>query len=205
MKKVFKKFAVEPTFSANAKNFNLPFFYNHSESYVICDAVDWLENKLKTKFRYDHPWFRKAYEDGGHLEIPSTIYSYKRNFLIDYEKMINYLRNNFQFVPSSCIDMETEGGCHLNVTMPRIKNQILIETFFYNLRNFIIRNPSIVWAFLAPTDNKSSVISMSDPLLLCKGDFMTLRDSDGDTLEDFYSWRTLNSLNSHLMIFEELN
>lgn len=183
MKKVFKEFAAEPTFSIDMSQYKLPAFMQDAANDMASDAADYLETHLMRKCKKDHPWIIKTYVDGGNLEIPSTIYKSKHSFLKDYKSLVSYLNGKFKFVPSSLIDMEIEGGCHLNFKVPVTPNDgEFKERFFKNLRNFIHKNPAMVWAFLAPTDNQSSIVEWEEPLDYRKGHYMTLRNLYGNTM-----------------------
>lgn len=190
MKKPFNRFAVEPTFYFDVKKIVLPYFlkdsYDFDADSMLKSASEYMEVELKKKSVVNkHPWLKKAYEDGDTLEIPSTIYTDKKKFIKDYDRLAKFLEEKYQFLPSSVVDMEVEGGCHMNVTIPKeIYNSKMAEQFFDNLQSYLTNHPSIVWAFLAPTDNNSSVVPFkSDPRHNSKGDFFTIRDEDGDDLD----------------------
>jgi hypothetical protein len=68
---------------------------------------------------------------------------------------VNDFRDNGWLIPSSCISLETEGGCHINFNMEYKSNQYDIMN---RLRNYLCFNPSICWMFLSPYDNVSSKI-----------------------------------------------
>jgi hypothetical protein len=191
MKKLFTKFAVEPTFYFDTSTIKIPKYLEY-----IFDIDDLLENAsthvesiLDTKSgSKKHPWAENAYEDGNSLEIPSIIYDDKITFIKDYDKLTNLLKNEFCFIPSSLVDIETEGGCHLNVSIPtQIANSSSVKKFFDNLQAYLTNNPSIIWSFLSPTDNESSVVPFKqDPRFNTKGEFFTIRDKDGDEMFEGY-------------------
>ena len=191
MKKLFTHFAVEPTFYFDTSTIKIPEFLKSSLCLddLLDDASEALEDLFKEKkIRKKHPWFKKAYEDGDSLEIPSTVYSNKNVFLKTYQKLVFILRTEYQFIPSSLVCMETEGGCHLNVSIPNeVYNSPLAKQFFNNLQSYLTNNPSIIWSFLAPTDNESSVVPFkNDPRQNSKGEFFTIRQNDGNGLST--SW-----------------
>lgn len=202
MKKLFDNFAIEPTFYTNLKEITLPNFLQsqHGEGYLLGTASNWLENKLKdSPERKKHSWFKKAYEDGSNLEVPSPIYNNIKSFLEDYTKLVCIMKEDFNFLPSSIVDIEQEGGCHLNVSIPEtIRKSKNADRFFNNLKVYLTNHPSIIWSFLSPTDDQSSVIPMRtcDPRYCTKGEFFTLRDSEGEGI-----YRS----NTYLHDFERLN
>jgi hypothetical protein len=191
MKKLFTKFAVEPTFYFDISTIKVPKYLEDvfDVDDLLENASTYVESTLNTKLgSKKHPWAEKAYEDGNSLEIPSTIYDDKITFIKDYDKLTNLLKDEFGFIPSSLVDIETEGGCHLNLSIPtQISNSSSAKKFFDNLQAYLTNNPSIIWSFLSPTDNESSVVPFKqDPRFNTKGEFFTIRDKDGDEMFEGY-------------------
>lgn len=66
--------------------------------------------------------------------------------------------------------MISEGGCHINFDLSEFKlSEKVMEKKLRSLINYVLSNPSIVWAFLSPFDNVSSKIATNPNQ---KGEFL---------------------------------
>ncbi len=172
--KLFGKFSFEPTFYPSV----VP------PDYIFNDKMAWISylqvfnkyNKLRKKTR--HKWHKMSHYDSCVLEAPTGIYSDYDVFKNDYRSYLKIL-NKYSYVPSSCISLEDEGGCHINIDMSHMQgyhgNDFCIS-FIQNLRTFLYNNPSIAWAFLSPYDNNSAHVTyISNIFEYEKGDMLTVR------------------------------
>lgn len=133
------------------------------------------------------PWINTTCIDGGNIEIRST-HEHKtlKPLLKDYTKLINYL-DSAGYYPSSVIDRNVEGGCHINFNLANktsnINNTGIVKKFVDNIVGFLNNYPSIVWSYLAPEDNASSNILTHvehDVYLYEKGNCITIRQQGGN-------------------------
>jgi len=173
---LFNKFGIEPTFALDVLKM-YPAFKKKSWRWIFENTEGILED-MNRNLLSDFPWMNKSYIDSSLLEIPSPILRMPK-LLKDYDKLQKDLLC-FNIVPSSEFCLEAEGGCHINVNLQDIKDKNLVEKTMQYLQLYLLNNPCIVWAFTSYMDTDSSSHSYDNIYCLCKGDFFTLRQGDGD-------------------------
>jgi len=133
----------------------------------------------------------KCYIDGGNLEVLPGIFKDFDSFYTKFKEVQKYLLDN-GFSPSSLVQIESEGGCHLNFDLKCITRfgPNFTSKFINNYKQLMINNPGVIWAFIPPNDNVSSNIKF---YLDCndynKGDFFTVRNFEGHSVK---TWRELS-------------
>lgn len=110
----------------------------------------------------------EGYIDEGILEIPSPVLN--KEEIMKYFQFIVKVMDQYGFVPSSQMTLEYEGGNHISFHV-----NVADTKFINKLCIFLMRNPSIFYAFLSPYDFASSrirnvVMSCKGPIRLYKGD-----------------------------------
>ncbi len=166
------KFGMETTWGIERKFLPKKFFkiYDDDRSSLADEIISQFSESfiesLELKHK-KHPWFDtedtegNVCNDGGMMEIATPTYTSFQDFMFDYRKLKKELEE-WNFTESSNTCMETEGGCHINIDTEWIENKHSSEfadKFVHNLKTYIYNNHSIVWTFLAPNDNNSSVLS----------------------------------------------
>jgi hypothetical protein len=170
----FELFSAEPTFLFDYKKHPLNKLLNFNQRDVLLDVhVELIKDHfIKTKFKRN--WFYDCECDGGNLELNTGIYSNVNQFIIDYHRHAACL-SKYMFYPSSAIDLEIEGGCHLNFdcTFIRRRGEAFYKDFGKNLITFFNNCPSLVWLFLSDNDNQSSCLNKDLTVVDSgKGDFL---------------------------------
>lgn len=160
--KLFSNVGVEPTFYPKI-NIPKPYDINRTWVEIFENYIQaFIENYAKRKY---HKWLSTAHSDCEVLEIPSSkTYASLKTLTEDYKKLLNYLEK-YSFIPSSVIQRDSEGGCHVNFDLENKinkHNQNIVEIFCVNVINFLNNYPSLVWSCLAPEDNLSSNIYLRD-------------------------------------------
>ena len=177
--KPFGKFGFEPTF--------FPDIHLTKKDLVKDKWTDkfldyYNERKLAYLINGDH---FEQYCDFGSLETPTVnTYTSLDKFKRHYAALCRVMRNNNCY-PSSSICLESEGGCHINIDLRKVKKEGVGFTrrFLENYRNLVVANPSIAWMFLSPYDNASSnIVYKSDIMDYCKGDFFYPRMPEGTVI-----------------------
>ena len=114
---------------------------------------------------YDwHPWFETVYNDETVLEVPSTIYGDINKLVDDYEKLVNYLKED-GFLPSSLVTMKEQGNCHVCIDYP-FKNDDKKIPFLRKVHDIYNRYPTLAWAFMAGNDNISAKLGEGYPKMV---------------------------------------
>lgn len=173
--KIFSNFSFEPTFKFNSP---LPKGISLTDEEInnfYCGIGTAYKEII---FRPGNKYRKTAYLDADSLEVPTGIYQpdeYEK-FLKDYQNLILKPIRKHNFVESSVVCMDDEGGCHINFGINHL-NKIKQQYFIYFLRDYLLNNPSITWTFLAPNDNiSSSLIELcGDYSRWGKGDAITVR------------------------------
>jgi hypothetical protein len=120
MKTVFGKFGMEPTFHPE---FTVPDWATENNWDYWENIVDILCTALRKK-KFKHPWWKNAYVDYVNLEIPTTTYIKFSAFKTDYLKLTNFLKK-YNTKPSSLLCMDSEGGCHITVSLEKLPKKVL--------------------------------------------------------------------------------
>lgn len=180
--KTFGLFGFEPTFYPHIvypKWMQLSDEYDWRTTDINAHYTNILRDIL-AKQNYQDAWVNKfrLCQDAGALETSSHIYSDYKQFKKDYAKLINTI-NKFDFIESSNVCLQSEGGCHINIDMKATRdkhdNKFVLK-MLENYRNYVLSNPSIAWMFLSPYDNESSnLVYKEDIYRYNKGEFMNIR------------------------------
>lgn len=207
-KGLFSKVGVEPTFYPS---FDFPDKYTKGIAWVnlFDNIVDYF---LKAYKHYTgHSWIdSKAYNDGSALEIP-TAYEYtdEKALLNDYKRLLKIV-NEFGFKPTSVVQPDSDGGCHINFDLSDRRDLYgtdVVNMFCRNVLGFLNNNPTLVWGFLHYEDTESSriiTIDDADPYsATCKGmcvNLPNLPSSDNFYIEmrAFSMPRTIGEFQFHL-------
>jgi len=242
-KKVFKRLSLELTYLPKIDYINLLTHPKllHLNDNIISEArqsvVDYLNDSenlqlyLPTKVgaRDSDGW--KGEDDDGCLEISTGLWNGYYSLRKEIVKMEAKLRGLSTY-PSSLIDIDIEGGCHINIDLKYLNSltdniksglsvdmgNVFTRRFLLNLRNLILSNPSIAWCFLSPNDNASSNLRYFNNLKnYQKGDFMFIhykyinpssfpydRDFNYVELRFFMMPRTMGELDLHYKFIQQL-
>jgi hypothetical protein len=98
----------------------------------------------------------KVYNDAGNIEVPtgkSNDYNQTRKLMV---KLFEQMEKHY-LQPSSLADLQTEGSCHINFNMKPLAQTR--DKIMNVMKNFVCSHPSIVWMFLSPYDDQSSVVT----------------------------------------------
>lgn len=213
MKKLFGKFGMEPTYYSTAFN-GVPDYWHTTKKWSATLWERAMGNVIDTIVyqKIAHPWWKNAHNDENVLEVPTTLYSsyakFKKDLVELDKKLIKY-----DFVESSNVCMESQGGCHINMDishLPKTKkhaeHKFLMlshfgrgtyesisftykKTFFLNLIYFLSEHPPLVWSCIAANDNASSCIPRNayvnciDHLTLRKGHMVTARGKNDGIID----------------------
>ena len=190
IKPSFSKFSAEPTYYPRVlKNSGISDTSKFNE----------ISEEIIKKFRPDSSnWGKKTilfddikcYIDGGNLEVLPGIFKDFSSFVESFRGIQKYLSHH-GFSPSSLVQMESEGGCHLNFDLKCITRfgPHFTSKFINNYKQLMVNNPGVIWSFIPPNDNVSSNIKF---YLDCndynKGDFFTVRNFQGHSVKN---WKEL--------------
>ena len=178
--KLFSKLGFEPTFFPKL---NLPAYIGEGsriygdEYWIMAYGMYYSSINGKIVKLISNLGFSK-YVDSGSMELPTTK-EYTDYALLkkQYRKLVRGLFK-LKLHPSSKLCLMSEGGCHLNFSLSEVRDKGTSYThlFLSNYRNYVLSHPSIVWMFLSPYDNVSSMlIFRGNVLKYDKGDFFTVR------------------------------
>ncbi len=155
--KVFSNFSFEPTFKLN----EIPEEYDNLTEEEL---IDWYQGMHQSynliTIRPGNPFYGNPVQDSCSLEVPTGKYCKKdyKKFKKEYKEFLIDVFAKKNIIESSNVDMNSEGGCHINIDLEYKYNNETKAKFVLSLRNYILNNPSIVWMFLSPNDNVSSKI-----------------------------------------------
>ena len=176
--KFFSEVGIEPTFFPTAE---IPKEYASEPMWwadrfyheIIGVARNFLDRyssrKGSTELGKDlYEWLINNENDDNVLEMPTVRQFKTLEELIDLYKKLLKIIDQIGFAPSAAIDMESEGGCHINVDLSELLRleRERQELFCRNLINFTNSYPSFVWAHTGYNDDTSAQI------LFIENDFM---------------------------------
>ena len=202
----FKKFSAEPTYFPKELGYHAPYisekdFIERSEKLIKNltrnPFMDWGEKDWVVASKYVEyrkiTYNCKCYIDAGNLEVLTGIHQDYETFRANYKPIEEFL-NTHGFLPSSLVEPEMEGGCHMNFDLGEVVQlgEHFTSKFLYNYQRLMCDHPSAIWIFLPPNDNRSSQIPFYEDLnQYNKGDFFTIRNKEGHSVNN---WKDLSYL-----------
>lgn len=151
---LFSPVGIEPTFA------HISYLEFKEPDYFVEQL--WVEEAIKRE-KYGRRFISINYKNikdmelasWGNIEIPSPVFNSIESLEDWFNDVCTKLKKE-DWLPSTLIEEETEGGCHINYTIT--SNPLDSLSLFVRLNQILNTNPSIVWSFLSYNDNHSSKI-----------------------------------------------
>lgn len=165
-KKLDWKFGMEPTFMIDPKYIPKSYFLEmdeEDEEPLWSRFIDKTNSNFSQNIagKLQHKWAKLLeFDNEQSNEVPTPTYVDFQMFKKDYEEFVKEL-DYYGFVPSSRTSLFIEGGNHQNFDFEWIiktYGSIVAQKFLRNLIYYVNKHPYIVWYFLSPEDNESSVL-----------------------------------------------